>query len=360
MMSTARRAEQGYTQPVANTFFSELSVPYIIAEMSANHLGSFSNAEKIIRAAAKAGASAVKLQHYSPATITAQSRRPEFVISGKSAWAGMSLWELYDLGQTPWEWTGELAKICNEEGIDWFSSPFDESAVDFLEDFDPPMFKVASLEIVDLPLIQKIARTGKPMILSTGMSTEQEISEAIEAAKEAGNANLALLRTNSSYPAPVNEMDLRAIVYMAEKWGFPVGLSDHTLDHTAAIVATALGARIFEKHLTLRRSEGGPDAGFSLEPEEFADYVAKINDATSSLGTERLGPSPEELESIKFRPSIRAVKAIKKGDILTFENVATIRPAGGLHPRFMPLIVGRTAASSLGVGDPILEDYLSA
>ena len=335
----------------ANPPFSK--EPIVIAELSANHLGSLARAKEIIRGAASSGASFVKFQHYRPETITARSVHPDFQIRPPSLWQGRSLWDLYEEAMTPWEWTEELVRTCDEVDIDWFSSPFDESAVDFLEEFNPPIYKVASFEIIDIPLVEKIAKTGKPMIISTGMATEEEVSEAVEAAKDAGNTQIALLRTNSAYPAPVNEMDLRAIPYMAEKWGVPVGLSDHTLDHTSAIVATALGARIFEKHLTLKRSDGGPDAAFSLEPDEFADYVAKINDAFSSLGTERLGPSPRERDSLRFRPSIRAIKDIDEGEMLTSENIATIRPAGGLHPRALPELLGRRSVSGLRIGEPI-------
>ena len=330
--------------------------PLIIAEMSANHLGSLDRAAHIIKASKDAGADVIKFQHYRPDTITVRSKHPDLQISGPSLWAGRDLWSLYEEAMMPWKWTEQLGMVCDEIGIDWFSSPFDETAIEFLEQFNPPMYKVASFEIIDTPLIEKIAGTGKPMIISTGMASEEEISEAVEAARNAGNTQIALLRTNSAYPAPVGEMDLRAITYMAEKWGIPVGLSDHTLDHTSAIVATALGARIFEKHLTLRRSDGGPDAAFSLEPEEFADYVAKINDAFSSLGTERLGPSPREQDSLRFRPSIRAIKDINQGELLTLENVATVRPAGGMHPRYLPELLGRTSASTLRVGDPISRD----
>ena len=338
--------------------FPQSRAPFVIAEMSANHLGSLDNAINIIRAAANSGASAIKFQHYLPETITANSRRPEFMISGSSVWSGFSLWDLYSTAHTPWGWTEKLVNTCSEEGIQWFSSPFDETAVDFLEQFEPSIYKVASLEIIDIPLIKKIAGLGKPIIISTGMATEGEIFEAIEAAASAGNTKVSLLRTNSSYPAPLNEMDLRAIPYMAEKWGVPVGLSDHTLDHTSAIAAVALGARIFEKHLTLSRSDGGPDAAFSLEPEEFADYVAKVNDAFSALGTERLGPSPREQDTLRFRPSVRAVKDIRQGELLTSANVATVRPAGGMHPRFLPTVIGRHATTDIGVGDPILEESL--
>lgn len=342
------------------TFFQGtlLHGPIIIAEISANHLGKLERAKELVLSAKSAGASHIKFQHYRPETITVKSRHPDFQIHPPSLWQGRTLWDLHREAMTPWEWTEELEKICEEAQIQWFSSPFDETAVDFLEKFNPPMYKVASPEIIDIPLIAKIAQTGKPMIISTGMASEEEISEAVTTAREAGNKDLALLRTNSSYPAPVEEMDLRAIPYMAEKWGVPVGLSDHTLDSTAAIVASALGAKIFEKHLTVKRSDGGPDAAFSLEPEEFVDYVAKIKEAFSSLGTERFGPSPQEEESLRFRPSIRAVKKIRKGEFLTRNNVATIRPAGGLHPRFFSEVLGRTAASDLAVGDPVLDGSL--
>lgn len=332
--------------------------PLIIAEISANHLGSLNRAIKIVKAAKKAGAHVVKFQHYTPDTITVRSDHPDFLIGGESLWAGQDLWSLYQNAMTPWEWTEDLVKTCEKIGIDWFSSPFDETAVDFLEQFDPSMYKVASFEIIDIPLIQKIAQTGKAMIFSTGMATEEEISEAVEAARSAGNTELALLRTNSAYPAPINEMDLRAIPYMAEKWGVPVGLSDHTRDHTSAVVATALGGRIFEKHLTLKRSDGGPDAAFSLEPEEFAEYVTKISDAFSSLGTNRLGPSPRERDSLRFRPSIRAIKDIDQGELLTSENVATVRPAGGMHPRYLAKVIGRTAKVAHAVGHPVFEQSL--
>ena len=334
------------------------SCPVVIAEVSANHLGDLERAKEIIFAAKSSGASYVKFQHYLPQTITAQSPHPDFQIQPPSLWQGRTLWDLYEEAMTPWEWTSELVKACDEIGIEWFSSPFDETAVDFLEQFNPTMYKVASCEIVDIPLVERIARTGKPMIISTGMATEQEITEAVDAARYAGNNQISLLRTNSAYPAPVNEMDLRAIPYMAKKWGVPVGISDHTLDHTSAIVATALGAEIFEKHLTLKRSDGGPDAAFSSEPHELADYVAKINDAFSSLGTERLGPSPREQDSLRFRPSIRAIKDISEGELLTLENVSTVRPAGGMHPRYLPTVIGRKAAAELRVGDPILEESL--
>ena len=334
--------------------------PLIIAEMSANHLGFLDRAVDIIKAAKDAGADVIKFQHYRPDTITVRSKHPDLQISGNSLWAGRDLWSLYEEAMMPWEWTEQLVRVCQEIGIDWFSSPFDETAVDFLEQFNPQMHKVASFEIIDIPLIKKIAQTGKAMIISTGMATEEEISEAVEAARNAGNNRIALLRTNSAYPAQVDEMDLRAISYMAEKWGVPVGLSDHTLGHTSAIVATALGARIFEKHLTLRRSDGGPDAAFSLEPEEFADYVVKIKDAFFSLGTERLGPSPREQDSLRFRPSIRATRDIAQGERLTSQNVATLRPSGGLPPKEWDEVLGLVSSKPIAVGEPITTESFEA
>lgn len=332
--------------------------PLVIAEISANHLGSLERAKKLIKLAKESGAHAVKFQHYRPDTITVHSQHPDFFIRGNSLWAGRDLWSLYQEAMMPWEWTEELVKTANNIGIDWFSSPFDETAVDFLEQFDPPMYKVASFEIVDIPLVEIIAQTGKPIIISSGMATEKEIADAVGATRSAGNTQVSLLRTNSAYPAPVDEMDLRAIPYMAEKWGLPVGLSDHTRDHTSAIVATALGARVFEKHLTLRRLDGGPDSAFSLEPNEFAEYVEKIKDAFRSLGTERLGPSRREEDSLRFRPSIRAITDIAEGEVLTRENIATVRPAGGLPPKNLDNVLGRQVVRSLVAGSPITWEVL--
>lgn len=345
-------------QAVWGTIHDDSVAPVVIAELSANHLGSLPRAQDLIRAAAEAGADVVKFQHYSPATITVKSTRPEFFIGGDSLWAGRDLWSLYEEAMTPWEWTADLIATCEDVGIAWFSSPFDESAVDFLEQFHPLMYKVASFELIDIPLVQRIARTGKPLIMSTGMSTAEEISEAIEAARSAGNNQIALLRTNSAYPAPIDQMDLRAIPHMREKWGVSVGLSDHTLDHTAAIVATTLGARVFEKHLTMKRSDGGADSAFSLEPAEFANYVRSIRDAHASLGRPRMGPSAREEGSLQFRPSIRATRAISAGEAFTPENIATVRPAGGLHPRHLPELIGRRCLRALEQGEPLSWDVV--
>lgn len=339
-------------------FFDTLPKPFVIAEISGNHLGKLDRALQLIEAAKNAGASAVKFQHYSPDTITVKSSHPDFLISGESLWNGRYLWDLYSEAATPWEWTESLVGKALELGIPWFSSPFDESAVDFLEQFAPPMYKVASFEIVDHPLIERIAAARKPMIISTGMALEAEIDEAINVALEGGAPDLALLRTNSAYPAPVREMDLAAIPYMAGKWRLPVGLSDHSTSNTPAVVAAALGATIFEKHLTLDRGDGGPDAAFSLEPMEFAEYVSALENASLSIGSHRLAPSRKEAESLKLRPSIRALRDIGIGERLTLQNVGTVRPSGGLHPRHLGEVIGRVAVVSVSAGDPISWDEI--
>lgn len=332
--------------------------PYVIAEISANHHGSLQHAIDLIHVAKAAGADAVKLQHYTPETITTRSAHPDFEVRGGTLWDGRQLADLYDEAMTPWEWTDELAATAAAAGITWFSSPFDPTAVEFLSRFDVPAFKIASFEIVDLPLIRLAASHGKPLIISTGMATLSEIDAAVSAAIGAGADGVALLRCNSAYPAPTSQMDLRAIPLMQQIWGVPVGLSDHTLTSTAAIAAVALGACIIEKHVTMRRSDGGPDAAFSVEPDEFADLVRSVREAHASLGSARFGPSPAETPSLTFRRSLRAVTTIPSGATLTPDNVRSIRPAGGLLPDNIEALIGRTAARDLEPGDPITWDVV--
>lgn len=331
----------------------------VIAEISANHLGSLDRAKQLITAAKSGGASFVKFQHYRPDTITVRGDHPDLKITGGTLWDGKSLWDLYEEAMTPWEWTGELANYCEELKIEWFSSPFDETAIEFLEDFNPALYKIASFEIVDLPLISMAASTGKPLIISTGMASTKEIEKALLAAETAGASGITLLRTNSAYPAPLDEMDLAAISEMRRLWGYPVGLSDHTLSNTAAVVAVGLGATIFEKHLTLSRLDGGPDASFSVEPREFKEYVDAISDARRSLGSVRFGPSSAEEKSLHFRPSLRAVMEIPEGSQLTSENVKSVRPSGGLPPCHLEEIVGRVADKTIRCGEPITWDCLA-
>jgi N-acetylneuraminate synthase len=260
---------------------------------------------------------------------------------------------------TPWEWTGDLVAEANKLGIDWLSSPFDNTAVDFLEQFNIATYKIASFELVDLPLIRYVASKGKPMIMSTGMSTVDEIDAAVKAAQGAGAPQVSVLRCNSTYPAKSSEMDLAAIPVMISQWGIPVGLSDHTMTSVTAISAVALGATIIEKHITMRRSDGGPDGAFSLEPAEFAAMIRDIREATSALGTARFGPSPSEVNSLKFRRSLRAVTAIKAGEAVTEHNVRSVRPAGGLPPDDFSRVSGMKATRDIAVGDPITNDLLN-
>lgn len=332
---------------------------YVIAELSANHGGSKARALEVIHAAREAGADAVKFQHYTAETITVRSDHPDFRVSGGTLWDGRQLADLYAEAMTPWEWTAELVAEANKLGIDWLSSPFDNTAVDFLEQFNIATYKIASFELVDLPLIRYVASKGKPMIMSTGMSTLEEIDAAVRAAQNAGAPQVSVLRCNSTYPANSSEMDLAAIPAMIAKWGIPVGLSDHTMTSVTAISAVALGATIIEKHITIRRSDGGPDGAFSLEPHEFAAMIRDIREASSALGTARFGPSASEVNSLKFRRSLRAVTAIKAGDQITEHNVRSVRPAGGLPPDDFSRVSGLKAKRDIAVGDPITNDLLN-
>lgn len=328
--------------------------PRTIAEVSANHLQSKAAALEIIAAAAEAGADAIKLQHYTPDTITVRSDHPDFQVRGGTLWDGRQLADLYAEAMTPWEWTGDLVAESTRLGMSWLSTPFDESAVDFLEQFDPPAHKIASFEIIDLPLIRYAASKGRPLIISTGMATIGEIDAAVTAAREGGAPGLVLLRCNSGYPADPSEMDLRTIPAMADIWGVPIGLSDHTIGATAAITAVALGACVIEKHLTLRRSDGGPDAEFSAEPHEFAELVQSVRLAHAAAGGVRFGPSEREQASRAFRPSIRAIRDVPAGSVLSSEDVATVRPSGGLDPVHYDSVLGSTAVRDLRTGDPVL------
>ena len=326
--------------------------------MSANHGGSLETAFETINAAASSGAHAIKLQHYLPETITVRSTLPEFQVTGGTLWDGKQLFDLYAEAMTPWEWTAELFKRAKEKKLIYFSSPFDTTAVDFLEEHNVVAYKVASFELVDIPLIEYIARTGKPMIMSTGMATVQEIDDAVNAARGAGNTQLALLRCNSGYPANPIEMDLAAIPFMRDRWDCEIGLSDHTLDSTASIAAVALGATIIEKHIIARRSDGGPDAAFSCEPDELAKLIQQVNDAWSAIGTVRFGPSERENASIAFRRSLRVSSAMRAGDIISEANVRSMRPAGGLLPVHLKDLVGKQVSEDLEVGSAITWDVV--
>lgn len=338
---------------IAGRVISADEPPYVIAEVSANHNGSLAAAVELVHAAAEAGADAVKLQHYTPETITVRSEHPDFQVRGGTLWDGRQLADLYAEAMTPWEWTPDLAAAATAAGIPWFSTPFDRSATDFLAGFDVPAYKIASFELIDLPLVRYVAAQGRPVVMSTGMATVAEIDAAVRAATDGGAPSVVLLRCNSGYPASPDEMDLRAIPVMAETWGVPVGLSDHTLGPSAAIAAVALGACVIEKHVTLRRSDGGPDAAFSLEPPELAELVTAVREAHRSLGHVRFGPTERERASLAFRRSLRTTRPIAAGEPLTVDNVASVRPAGGLPPDAIDAVLGHVAARALAAGDPL-------
>ena len=326
---------------------------YIIAELSANHNRSFERAVQIIHAAKAAGADAIKLQTYTPDTITLRSDSEPFRIQPGSLWSGRSLHELYAEASTPWEWHGELQKIARGLGLDFFSSPFDESAVDCLETLNVPAYKIASPEIVDLPLVRKAASTGKPLIISTGMASAEEIQEALDAAAGAGSGEIALLKCTSAYPAAPEDMNLRAIPALAEKFRLPVGLSDHTAGIAVPVAAVALGACIIEKHLTLSRADGGPDSAFSLEPHEFAEMVKAVRVAERALGVAQVGPVPSENASRKFRRSLFVVEDMNRGEVFSAQNVRSIRPGDGLHTRHLADILGKTSNRRIKRGTPL-------
>ena len=326
---------------------------YVIAEVSANHHHKFDEAVKIIHAAKAAGCDAIKLQTYTADTITIACDREPFRVGGGTIWDGRNLHELYAEAYTPWEWQPKLQVVANDLGLGLFSSPFDASAVDFLETMNVPAYKVASFELVDIPLIQKVARTGKPVIMSTGMATVAEIEEAVKAAKEAGATEIALLKCTSAYPAPSEEANLRTIPELAQRFHVPVGLSDHTMGIEVPIVAVALGACIVEKHLTLSRSEPGPDSAFSLDPDEFKAMVDAVRVAEKAMGEVHFGCSAKEANSRVFRRSLFVVQNVKRGDLFTAENVRSIRPGHGLHTRHLPEVLGRQAACDIERGTPL-------
>ena len=325
---------------------------YIIAEMSANHHQQFEQAVDLIKAAKFAGADAIKLQTYTPDTMTIDCDNSFFTING-TPWAGRNLYDLYGEAYTPWEWQPDLKQAAEQIGLDFFSTPFDETAVDFLENLHVPAYKIASFENVDLPLIRKIARTGKPVILSTGMATLSEIGEAIRSFEDAGGKELLLLKCTSSYPAAPEEMNLRTIPHLTETFNVPVGLSDHSMNVAVAVAGVTLGACAIEKHLTLSREQTGPDSSFSLEPDEFREMVVAVRTTEKALGTIRYGTSPKEQSSRVFRRSIFAVKDIKAGELFSNDNIRSIRPGFGLHSRYLEIIIGRSAKKDIKRGTPL-------
>ena len=320
--------------------------PFIIAELSANHNGKLETALKIIDEAKKAGADAIKLQTYTADTITLDCDAEEFQIHG-GLWDGKTLYKLYQEAQMPWEWHAPLFERARQLGITIFSSPFDKTAVDLLEDLNAPAYKIASFEAVDLPLIKYVAGTGKPMIVSTGMADAEEIQEAIDAAREGGCKELAILHCVSGYPAPAEEYNLRTLGDMMQRFGLVTGLSDHTLDNTTAITSVVLGASIIEKHFTLDRSGGGPDDSFSLEPAELLALCRDSKTAWAALGKVDYGRKSSEQGNAKFRRSLYFVKDIKAGDLITEDNVRSVRPGFGLPPKYLEQIIGKVAVQDI-------------
>ncbi len=326
---------------------------YVIAEMSANHNQSYEEAVSIMRAAKEAGADAIKLQTYTADTMTLGSNEQYFQIGKGTIWEGRNLYDLYREAYTPWEWQPKLKALAEDLELDLFSTPFDASAVDFLEEMNVPAYKVASFELVDLPLIEKIARTVKPMIMSTGMATVAEIEEAVQAARNAGAIQIALLKCTSAYPAPPDEMNLRTIPHLVETFQVPVGLSDHTMGIAVPVASVALGACIIEKHLTLSRNTPGPDSAFSLEPDEFRAMVEAVRIAEQALGHVRYGVTKQEAASRDFRRSLFVVRDIKEGEEFTAENIRSIRPGYGLAPKHLKEVLGKHALQELKAGTPL-------
>ena len=326
---------------------------YIVAELSANHNQDLQRAVSLIDAATDAGADAIKLQTYTPDTITIRSDREPFQIRGGTLWDGRTLHDLYAEAFTPREWHAELQQKALSCGMDFFSSPFDASAVDFLETLNVPAYKIASPELVDIPLIQKAAGTGKPLIMSTGMATAEEIEEALASARGAGAEQIALLKCTSAYPSPPQEMNLSLIPALAERFGVPVGLSDHSMGIAVPIAAVALGACIIEKHLTLSRSVKGPDSEFSLEPHEFKAMVEAVRTVEQAIGHPEFRDGEKEKATRAFRRSLFVVEDVKVGDVFTAQNVRSIRPGNGLHTRHLAEIIGQRASCDIQRGTPL-------
>lgn len=332
---------------------------FVVAEVSANHGGSLDRTLDLVSIAAAQGADAVKIQTYTPDTMTIDSADERFVVGPGNPWTGRRLHELYAEAAMPWDWYPLLDERARREGIVLFSTPFDRTAVDYLVECDTSVLKIASFELTDLPLIRHAAATGLPLIVSTGMATEVEIDDAVRTAHAAGDGGVVLLRCNSAYPSPIAQMDLRTIADIRDRWQVPVGLSDHTLDDNAAVVAVALGATVVEKHFTRDRADGGPDASFSLEPHELGRFVSAIRSAEQSLGRVRYGPSDSDRGSLRFRRSLYVLADVAAGETLTDDNVGARRPAGHLEPRHLDDVLGRVVRRDLTAGHALDWDDLS-
>jgi len=331
---------------------------FVIGEISANHGGHMDHALTLIDHIADAGGDAAKIQTYRADTMTVDADTPWLRIGGGTPWDGQKLFDLYQSAGTPWEWTGALMARARERGIALFSTPFDASAVDHLEQFDVPVYKIASFELVDHDLLRTVAGTGRPVILSTGLATAEEIDDAVGILRDGGAPHIALLRCNSAYPAPAEEMDLRTIPDMMARWHLPVGLSDHTVGSSVAVAAVALGACIVEKHITISRDEPTADGSFSLEPHEFSSMVEQVRTAEAALGSVRYGPTDSEKASLAFRRSLFSLRHIPAGSVITVDDVGARRPGAGLPPRVLPDVLGKRARVDIPLGTPINWELL--
>ena len=338
--------------------FKKITSVFIVAELSANHNGSLETAKKTIKAAKKAGANAIKLQTYTPDTITIKSQKNDFLISNNSIWDGMYLYDLYNEAYTPWEWHRELFEISKDLGLECFSTPFDKTSVDFLEELNVSMYKIASFEITDIPLIEYVASTGKPIILSTGIADLNDIETAIKTIRKIGNNEIALLKCTSSYPSPPEESNLIMIQDFKERFDLIPGLSDHTLGIQAPVIATSLGAKIIEKHFILDKSVGGPDSSFSLDQEEFTKMVNAIREAEVYIGKVDYNLSQRQILSKQFSRSLYVTREIKKGECFSEKNVQSKRPGYGLHPKHLKDIIGKESNRDIEIGERFDLKYI--
>ena len=343
---------------IADNPIGENAPAYVIAEMSGNHNMDFNRAVKIMEAAKEAGADAIKVQTYTADTITLNCDNQYFQITQGTLWDGRTLHKLYEEAYTPWEWQPKLKKIADEMNIDFFSSPFDPTSVDFLEDMGVPAYKIASFEITDIPLINKVAKIGKPVIISTGIALPEDIELALETCKNAGNENVILLKCCSAYPTPYEDINLKTMVDMANRFDCITGLSDHTMGSTVAGASVALGGKVVEKHLTLRRADGGVDSAFSMEPEEFKQMVSDIRIIEKALGKETYDLTDKQLAEREHSRSLFVSKDMKKGETITSENVRSVRPGFGLHTKYYEEILGKTVNRDLLMGTPMDWDYI--
>lgn len=331
---------------------------YVVAELSANHNGSLEKALQLVQAAKETGADAVKVQTFTADSITLACDNAYFRVEG-TAWAGRNLHDLYREAALPWEWHAPLQRAAQDAGLTFFSTPFSLDAVEFLQRLQVPVYKIASCELVDIPLLRAVARTGKPVIASTGMASLGEIDEAVTTLRYGGCNGLALLKCTTAYPADASEANLATLAHLAQAFGVPVGLSDHTMDVTVPALAVAAGAVVIEKHMTLSRQDAGPDSGFSLEPAEFKVMVQAIRLAEKAMGSVHYGPTASEQQSLRYRRSLFVVEEVAAGEILTAKNVRSIRPALGLHPRFYEVVLGRRAKSAIARGTPLSWDLIA-